>query len=178
MSGPAVPVLDDLMRYTVAPVVSWAILPALLQKLFAPRSVPSKFKDRFPVSLMLRPNKGGRGGKRVSHSGSSATAITLFKHPVSGSYFPRNRRSAHRAGSGSTSTSSGRPLRSSPRERCRAHGDLCRRWHHFPGDRQLGGAVANHLVTASMSKSSFHGVSGESGLDMNADKMLCRHRRG
>jgi pimeloyl-ACP methyl ester carboxylesterase len=36
MSGPAVPVLGDLMRYTVAPLVSWAIMPALLQKLFAP----------------------------------------------------------------------------------------------------------------------------------------------
>jgi pimeloyl-ACP methyl ester carboxylesterase len=57
MSGPAVPVLGDLMRYTVAPVVSWAILPALLKMLFAPRSVPSKFKDRFPISLMLRPKQ-------------------------------------------------------------------------------------------------------------------------
>ena len=45
MSGPAVPVLGDLMRYTVAPLVSWAIMPALLQKLFTPRSVPSNFKD-------------------------------------------------------------------------------------------------------------------------------------
>jgi pimeloyl-ACP methyl ester carboxylesterase len=57
MSGPAVPVLGDLMRYTVAPLVSWAIMPALLQKLFAPRSVPSNFKDLFPVSLMLRPKQ-------------------------------------------------------------------------------------------------------------------------
>src|SRR3954471_2322525 len=57
MSGPAVPVLGDLMRYTVAPVISWAILPALLRNLFAPCSVPSKFKDSFPVSLMLRPKQ-------------------------------------------------------------------------------------------------------------------------
>jgi pimeloyl-ACP methyl ester carboxylesterase len=57
MSGPAVPVLGDLMRYTVAPVISWMILPTLLQKLFAPRSVPGKFRDRFPISLMLRPKQ-------------------------------------------------------------------------------------------------------------------------
>jgi pimeloyl-ACP methyl ester carboxylesterase len=57
MSGPAVPVLGDLMRYTVAPVISWAILPALLRKLFAPRSVPGNFKDRFPASLTLRPKQ-------------------------------------------------------------------------------------------------------------------------
>jgi pimeloyl-ACP methyl ester carboxylesterase len=57
MSGPAVPVLGDLMRYTVAPVISWAILPALLRKLFSPRPVPGNFKDRFPASLTLRPKQ-------------------------------------------------------------------------------------------------------------------------
>ncbi|WP_065754335.1 alpha/beta fold hydrolase [Bradyrhizobium paxllaeri] len=57
MSGPAVPVLGDLMRYTVAPVISWTILPALLRMLFAPRSVPDNFKDRFPASLTLRPKQ-------------------------------------------------------------------------------------------------------------------------
>jgi pimeloyl-ACP methyl ester carboxylesterase len=57
MSGPAVPVLGDLMRYTIAPVMSWAILPVALRKLFAPRSVPGSFKDRFPASLTLRPKQ-------------------------------------------------------------------------------------------------------------------------
>ncbi|WP_083519539.1 alpha/beta fold hydrolase [Bradyrhizobium jicamae] len=57
MSGPAVPVLGDLMRYTIAPVISWAILPIALRKLFAPRSVPGNFKDRFPASLTLRPKQ-------------------------------------------------------------------------------------------------------------------------
>jgi len=57
LSGPAVPVLGDMMRYTVAPIISWAILPALLRKLFAPRSVPANFKNSFPVSLTLRPKQ-------------------------------------------------------------------------------------------------------------------------
>ena len=57
MSGPAVPVLGDLMRYTIAPVISWTILPGALRKLFAPRSVPDNFKDRFPASLTLRPKQ-------------------------------------------------------------------------------------------------------------------------
>ncbi|MBV8819138.1 MAG: alpha/beta fold hydrolase, partial [Acidobacteriaceae bacterium] len=39
MSGPAVPILGDLMRYTVAPLVSWAIMPKLVNVLFAPRAV-------------------------------------------------------------------------------------------------------------------------------------------
>jgi len=57
MSGPAIPVLGDLVRYTVAPIISWAALPALFRKLFAPRSVPGNFKNRFPASLTLRPKQ-------------------------------------------------------------------------------------------------------------------------
>src|SRR3954470_12754420 len=57
MSGPAIPVLGDLVRYTVAPIISRAILPTLFRKLFAPRSVPRDFKTRFPASLTLRPKQ-------------------------------------------------------------------------------------------------------------------------
>lgn len=57
MSGPAIPVIGDLVSYTVATVVSWAILPAALRKVFAPRSVPQRFKSDFPISLALRPKQ-------------------------------------------------------------------------------------------------------------------------
>ena len=57
MSGPAIPVLGDLIRYTIGPILSWAILPMLFRKLFAPRSVPRDFKTRFPASLTLRPKQ-------------------------------------------------------------------------------------------------------------------------
>jgi pimeloyl-ACP methyl ester carboxylesterase len=57
MSGPAIPVFGDIMRYTVAPAISWAILPALFRKIFAPRSVPGDFKNGFPSSLTLRPKQ-------------------------------------------------------------------------------------------------------------------------
>jgi pimeloyl-ACP methyl ester carboxylesterase len=57
MSGPAIPILGDLVRYTVAPIISWAILPTVFRKLFAPRSVPQNFKDGFPASLTLRPKQ-------------------------------------------------------------------------------------------------------------------------
>src|SRR4051794_14328509 len=53
MSGPAIPVLGDLVRYTVAPIISWAALPTVFRKLFAPRSVPANFKNGFPASLTL-----------------------------------------------------------------------------------------------------------------------------
>ena len=57
MSGPAIPVLGDLFRYTVAPVISWAILPALFRKLFAPPAVPEDFVHHFPSSLTIRPKQ-------------------------------------------------------------------------------------------------------------------------
>ena len=57
MSGPAVPVLGDLLSYTVAPIISWAILPAAFRKIFVPRSVPQRFKTQFPTSLALRPTQ-------------------------------------------------------------------------------------------------------------------------
>ena len=57
MSGPAIPVLGDIMRYTVAPAISWAILPSLIRKIFAPRLVPDDFKNEFPSSLTIRPKQ-------------------------------------------------------------------------------------------------------------------------
>lgn len=57
MSGPALPLLGDLMRYTISPIVSWAILPKLIGTVFAPRAVPPEFKNEFPISLSLRPKQ-------------------------------------------------------------------------------------------------------------------------
>lgn len=57
MSGPALPLLGDLLRYTIAPLVSWAMLPGIFRKLFAPRVVPENFKKEFPASLTLRPKQ-------------------------------------------------------------------------------------------------------------------------
>jgi pimeloyl-ACP methyl ester carboxylesterase len=57
MSGPAIPVLGDLVRYTIAPIISWAILPALFRKIFAPGAVPEDFLHHFPASLTIRPKQ-------------------------------------------------------------------------------------------------------------------------
>ena len=57
MAGPAVPLLGDLMRYTVSPIISWALMPKLIRTLFAPRPVAPEFKNEFPISLSLRPKQ-------------------------------------------------------------------------------------------------------------------------
>jgi pimeloyl-ACP methyl ester carboxylesterase len=56
-SGPAIPILGDIFRYTIAPVISWPIIPGMLRKLFAPRAVPEEFTKNFPVSLAVRPRQ-------------------------------------------------------------------------------------------------------------------------
>jgi pimeloyl-ACP methyl ester carboxylesterase len=57
MSGPAVPLLGDLVRYTIAPIISWAVMPKLIRTLFAPCAVPPEFKNEFPISLSVRPKQ-------------------------------------------------------------------------------------------------------------------------
>jgi pimeloyl-ACP methyl ester carboxylesterase len=57
MSAPAVPILGGLISYTVAPIISSAILSGAFRKIFAPRSVPPTFKNQFPASLTLRPKQ-------------------------------------------------------------------------------------------------------------------------
>jgi pimeloyl-ACP methyl ester carboxylesterase len=57
MSGPAVPLFGDLMRYTLSPIISWAVMPKLVRMLFAPRPVAPEFKNEFPISLSLRPKQ-------------------------------------------------------------------------------------------------------------------------
>jgi pimeloyl-ACP methyl ester carboxylesterase len=57
LSGPAVPILGDIFRYTLAPIISFAILPTMLRTIFRPRPVPHAFKREFPISLALRPKQ-------------------------------------------------------------------------------------------------------------------------
>jgi pimeloyl-ACP methyl ester carboxylesterase len=57
LSPPAIPVLGDLMRYTVSPLIGRAIWPAMLRKIFAPAKIPERFARLFPVWMALRPSQ-------------------------------------------------------------------------------------------------------------------------
>lgn len=54
--APATPLLGDLLRYTVSPLVGRLLAPVLVKQLFAPAPVPARFA-RFPLSLSLRPSQ-------------------------------------------------------------------------------------------------------------------------
>lgn len=53
----AMPVLGDLLRYTLSPPFAKAMMPAMLKTLFSPRPVPDHLTDSFPAALTIRPSQ-------------------------------------------------------------------------------------------------------------------------
>jgi pimeloyl-ACP methyl ester carboxylesterase len=53
---PAIPVIGDVMRYTISPILAERLLPRIYRKLFAPAPVPGRFWRNFPHGLVLRPS--------------------------------------------------------------------------------------------------------------------------
>ena len=51
----AMPVIGDILRYTLTPVVGLLALPITLRVMFAPGPMPERFGREFPRLMMLRP---------------------------------------------------------------------------------------------------------------------------
>ena len=56
LAGPAIPGLGDIISFTLSPIVSRLMWPAMLSKMFGPRSVPEKFAG-FPREMAVRPSQ-------------------------------------------------------------------------------------------------------------------------
>ncbi len=56
MSIPAVPVVGDIVRYSITPILSRLMWPLLMRKLFGPQPVPQKFAG-FPKAMAVRPSQ-------------------------------------------------------------------------------------------------------------------------
>jgi pimeloyl-ACP methyl ester carboxylesterase len=54
---PAVPVLGDVLRHTVAPMIGRMVRPAVIRAMFSPRPTPERFKQDFPLAMMVRPSQ-------------------------------------------------------------------------------------------------------------------------
>ncbi|HJV25608.1 MAG TPA: alpha/beta hydrolase [Aromatoleum sp.] len=54
-AGPAIPLIGDVMRYTVSPLIGKLIMRPVLRNEFSPRQVDPRFVASVPQSLMLRP---------------------------------------------------------------------------------------------------------------------------
>jgi pimeloyl-ACP methyl ester carboxylesterase len=56
LSGPAVPVVGDILSHTVSPILARLLWPLLMRKIFGPAKVPAKFES-FPKEMALRPSQ-------------------------------------------------------------------------------------------------------------------------
>ena len=56
MGAPSLPLIGDILSYTLSPLISRAIWPLMMAKIFGPRSVPKKF-EAFPKEMALRPSQ-------------------------------------------------------------------------------------------------------------------------
>jgi pimeloyl-ACP methyl ester carboxylesterase len=53
----ALPLLGDLLRHTISPLIARVTAPAMFRKMFAPQPVPPRFSAEFPTGLTLRPSQ-------------------------------------------------------------------------------------------------------------------------
>jgi len=56
MGAPGLPVIGDILSHTLSPLISRAIWPLMMAKIFGPLSVPQKF-EAFPKEMALRPSQ-------------------------------------------------------------------------------------------------------------------------
>ena len=64
-SVPAVPVLGDVLRYTVSPPLSRLLWPLVMRKLFGPERQPQKFEG-FPKAMAVRPSQIRAGAEEAA----------------------------------------------------------------------------------------------------------------
>lgn len=75
---PAIPLLGDLLRYTVSPLLGRLMANSLIRAMFAPCPVPAQFFTEVPRGLMLRPWQIRAGAEEAALLNWSAR--TLTKH--------------------------------------------------------------------------------------------------
>jgi pimeloyl-ACP methyl ester carboxylesterase len=55
LAAPAIPILGDVLRYTVTPLLARLIWPLVLKRIFGPTPVSESFRRAFPSGMALRP---------------------------------------------------------------------------------------------------------------------------
>lgn len=53
----ALPVLGDVLRYTVSPLLGWLQMPLLKWAMFSPARVPARFEAEYSPAMALRPSQ-------------------------------------------------------------------------------------------------------------------------
>lgn len=82
-SPPALPVIGDLMRYTIAPVLGRISWPAMVRKLFAPAETAPRFRNEYPVWMGLRPGQLRATTEEIALMIPAATRLSKRYHELS-----------------------------------------------------------------------------------------------
>jgi pimeloyl-ACP methyl ester carboxylesterase len=53
----ALPILGDILRYTISPLFGWLMTPLLKRMLFSPARVPAQFHAEYSPAMSLRPSQ-------------------------------------------------------------------------------------------------------------------------
>jgi pimeloyl-ACP methyl ester carboxylesterase len=80
-SGPAVPLVGDLMRYTVSPLVGRMLWRPIAKRTFAPMDVDVRFRA-LPVWMMLRPKQLRASAAETAMMVPSAMALAKRYHEL------------------------------------------------------------------------------------------------
>ena len=75
-SPPSMPIVGDVISYTVAPIIGEAIGWPLITKMFAPQPVSPKFEREFPMPLALRPSQIKAFSQDTSHMSIAAQQLS------------------------------------------------------------------------------------------------------
>lgn len=54
---PAIPLIGGLLRYTLSPLMGWALLPLTLKAMFSPLAVSPRLKRGYPYFFLVRPSQ-------------------------------------------------------------------------------------------------------------------------
>lgn len=78
-SPPALPLVGDLLSYTIAPLIGEVMAPRLFERMFSPQGVSPRFARHFPTSMALRPSQ-------VKAFAEDAAHLTTATDRLSGRY--------------------------------------------------------------------------------------------
>jgi pimeloyl-ACP methyl ester carboxylesterase len=53
----ALPVIGDILRYTISPLLNWLTMPLVKRALFSPGPVPGRFNAEFSTAMAVRPSQ-------------------------------------------------------------------------------------------------------------------------
>jgi pimeloyl-ACP methyl ester carboxylesterase len=75
-SPPALPLVGDLLSYTVAPLIGELVTPRLIDRMFSPQGVSPRFARDFPTAMTLRPSQIKAFAEDTAHMRAAAERLS------------------------------------------------------------------------------------------------------